>query len=39
MYKRIGPPPGTRKLYADKLTTRGVLAEGMPTRWSRTTAS
>ena len=28
MYKRIGQHPGTRKLYADKLTTQGVLAEG-----------
>src|SRR6478735_7497090 len=28
MYKRIGHHPGTRKLYADKLTTQGVLAEG-----------
>jgi 2-oxoglutarate dehydrogenase E1 component len=28
MYKRIGQHPGTRKLYADKLTSQGVLAEG-----------
>ncbi|WP_420225708.1 2-oxoglutarate dehydrogenase E1 component [Pigmentiphaga litoralis] len=28
MYKRIGQHPGTRKLYADKLATQGVLAEG-----------
>jgi 2-oxoglutarate dehydrogenase E1 component len=28
MYKRISQHPGTRKLYADKLTTQGVLAEG-----------
>ena len=28
MYKRIGQHPGTRKLYADKLTAQGVLAEG-----------
>jgi 2-oxoglutarate dehydrogenase E1 component len=28
MYKRIGQHPGTRKLYADKLVTQGVLAEG-----------
>src|SRR3546814_1453041 len=28
MYKSIGHHPGTRKLYADKLTTQGVLAEG-----------
>ncbi|GAA4343782.1 2-oxoglutarate dehydrogenase E1 component [Pigmentiphaga soli] len=25
MYKRIGQHPGTRKLYADKLTTQGVI--------------
>ena len=28
MYKRIGHHPGTRKAYADKLLTQGVLAEG-----------
>ncbi|MGN6579389.1 MAG: 2-oxoglutarate dehydrogenase E1 component [Bordetella sp.] len=28
MYKSIGHHPGTRKLYADKLTAQGVLAEG-----------
>ena len=28
MYKRIGHHPGTRKLYADKLTAQGVLADG-----------
>ncbi|NYE21973.1 2-oxoglutarate dehydrogenase E1 component [Pigmentiphaga litoralis] len=28
MYKRIGQHPGTRKLYADKLVTQGVLTEG-----------
>jgi 2-oxoglutarate dehydrogenase E1 component len=28
MYKRIGHHVGTRKLYADKLTAQGVLAEG-----------
>ena len=28
MYKRIGTHPGTRKLYADKLTAQGVLKEG-----------
>lgn len=28
MYKRIGQHPGTRKLYGDKLTAQGVLAEG-----------
>ncbi len=28
MYKSIGAHPGTRKIYADKLTTQGVLAEG-----------
>jgi 2-oxoglutarate dehydrogenase E1 component len=28
MYKSIGHHPGTRKLYADKLTTQSVLAEG-----------
>ena len=28
MYKRIGQHPGTRKLYADKLITQGVLPEG-----------
>ena len=28
MYKRIGVHPGTRKYYADKLTTQGVLKEG-----------
>jgi 2-oxoglutarate dehydrogenase E1 component len=28
MYKRIGAHPGTRKLYADKLTAQGVLNEG-----------
>jgi len=27
MYKRIGQHPGTRKLYADKLVTQGVLTE------------
>lgn len=27
MYKRIGQHPGTRKTYADKLVTQGVLAE------------
>ncbi|QEI06148.1 2-oxoglutarate dehydrogenase E1 component [Pigmentiphaga aceris] len=26
MYKRIGQHPGTRKLYADKLATQGVIA-------------
>jgi len=28
MYKRIGQHPGTRQLYADKLTAQGVLADG-----------
>jgi len=28
MYKRIGQHPGTRQLYADKLTAQGVLMEG-----------
>ncbi|HLU04208.1 MAG TPA: 2-oxoglutarate dehydrogenase E1 component, partial [Advenella sp.] len=28
MYKSIGAHPGTRKIYADKLTAQGVLAEG-----------
>ena len=28
MYKRIGAHPGTRKLYADKLTAQGVLKDG-----------
>ncbi|QDQ86767.1 2-oxoglutarate dehydrogenase E1 component [Alcaligenaceae bacterium SJ-26] len=28
MYKKIGKHPGTRQVYADKLTTQGVLAEG-----------
>jgi 2-oxoglutarate dehydrogenase E1 component len=28
MYKRIGQHPGTRKLYADKLETQGVLTAG-----------
>lgn len=28
MYKRIGQHPGTRKLYAEKLTAQGVLPEG-----------
>lgn len=28
MYKRIGQHPGTRKIYADKLTAQGVLPEG-----------
>ena len=28
MYKRIGAHPGTRKLYADKLTAQGVIKEG-----------
>jgi 2-oxoglutarate dehydrogenase E1 component len=28
MYKTIGAHPGTRKLYADKLTAQGVLKEG-----------
>jgi len=28
MYKRIGQHPGTRKLYADRLVTQGVLAAG-----------
>lgn len=28
MYKRIGAHPGTRKLYADKLTAQGVLKQG-----------
>ncbi len=28
MYQQIGQHPGTRKLYADKLTTQGVLSEG-----------
>jgi 2-oxoglutarate dehydrogenase E1 component len=28
MYKRIAAHPGTRKLYADKLTAQGVLKEG-----------
>lgn len=28
MYKRIGQHPGTRAMYAQKLTTQGVLAEG-----------
>jgi 2-oxoglutarate dehydrogenase complex dehydrogenase (E1) component-like enzyme len=38
MYKKIGQHPGTRKLYADKLETQGVLPQGGPTRWSRTCA-
>ena len=28
MYKSIGAHPGTRKIYADKLTAQGVLADG-----------
>ncbi len=28
MYKKIGQHPGTRKLYADKLATQGVVAAG-----------
>ena len=28
MYKRIGAHPGTRQLYADRLTTQGVLVDG-----------
>jgi len=28
MYKRIGQHPGTRQLYAEKLTAQGVLMEG-----------
>ena len=28
MYKKIAAHPGTRKLYADRLTTQGVIAEG-----------
>ena len=30
MYTKIGKHPGTRKLYADKLVTQGVLAESEP---------
>jgi 2-oxoglutarate dehydrogenase E1 component len=30
MYKRIGQHPGTRRLYADKLVTQGVLAANEP---------
>ncbi len=30
MYKKIGTHNGTRKLYADKLVTQGVLAENEP---------
>src|SRR5205814_8264003 len=30
MYKKIGQHPGTRKLYADKLVTQGVLAPEGP---------
>ena len=30
MYKKIAQHPGTRKLYADKLVTQGVLAAGEP---------
>jgi 2-oxoglutarate dehydrogenase E1 component len=30
MYKRIGQHPGTRRLYADRLVTQGVLATGEP---------
>ena len=30
MYKRIGQHAGTRKLYADRLVTQGVLAAGEP---------
>ncbi len=30
MYKKIAQHPGTRKLYADRLVTQGVLAEAEP---------
>jgi 2-oxoglutarate dehydrogenase E1 component len=30
MYKKIGQHPGTRKLYADRLITQKVVAEGEP---------
>ncbi|KAA0888541.1 2-oxoglutarate dehydrogenase E1 component [Pusillimonas sp. ANT_WB101] len=30
MYKSIGKHPGTRKVYADKLVTQGILAENEP---------
>jgi len=30
MYKKISQHPGTRKLYADRLVTLGVLAQGEP---------
>ncbi|HEV2432258.1 MAG TPA: 2-oxoglutarate dehydrogenase E1 component [Burkholderiales bacterium] len=30
MYKKIAQHPGTRKLYADKLVTQGVIAESEP---------
>ncbi len=30
MYKKIGAHPGTRKLYADKLVTQGVMAADEP---------
>ncbi|HEU4352490.1 MAG TPA: 2-oxoglutarate dehydrogenase E1 component [Burkholderiales bacterium] len=30
MYKKIAQHPGTRKLYADKLTTQGVIPESEP---------
>ena len=37
MYKKIAPHPGTRKLYADKLVTRGrARAPTKPRRWWRT---
>jgi 2-oxoglutarate dehydrogenase E1 component len=32
MYKKIGQHPGTRKLYADKLLTQGVVKEDDPER-------
>ena len=32
MYKKIGSHPGTRKLYADKLVTQGVVAQDEPER-------
>jgi 2-oxoglutarate dehydrogenase E1 component len=36
MYKKITQHPGTRKLYADKLITQGVIKEDEPERMIRT---
>jgi 2-oxoglutarate dehydrogenase E1 component len=35
MYKRIGQHPGTRKLYADKLVTQGVLEASEPEQMAK----